>query len=45
MTLPLMGRNRATFSTETEAVTSFWFDEEAPKGEEVGISEGTIALA
>jgi hypothetical protein len=40
-----MGRDRVTFPTETEAVTSFWFDEEALKGDEVGIGEGTITEA
>jgi len=44
-TLHVMGRDRVTFPTETEAVTSFWFDEEALKGDEVGIGEGTITEA
>ena len=30
------------FYTETKAVTSYWFDEEALKGEKVGTWEGTI---
>jgi hypothetical protein len=31
------------FYTETKAVTSFWFDKEAMKGDKVGTWEGTIS--
>ncbi len=40
--LHVMGRDGVMFYTETKAVTSFWFDEEAMKGEKVGTWEGTI---
>jgi malonate-semialdehyde dehydrogenase (acetylating)/methylmalonate-semialdehyde dehydrogenase len=40
--LHVMGRDGVQFYTETKAVTSFWFDEEALKGEKVGTWEGTI---
>jgi malonate-semialdehyde dehydrogenase (acetylating)/methylmalonate-semialdehyde dehydrogenase len=40
--LHVMGRDGIMFYTETKAVTSFWFDEEAMKGEKVGTWEGTI---
>lgn len=40
--LQVMGRNGVMSYTETKAVTSFWFDEEALKGENVGTWEGTI---
>ena len=40
--LHVMGRDGVMFYTETKAVTSFWFDEEALKGEKVGTWEGTI---
>ncbi|MCP4963665.1 MAG: CoA-acylating methylmalonate-semialdehyde dehydrogenase [bacterium] len=41
--LHVMGRDGVMFYTETKAVTSFWFDEEALKGEKVGTWEGTIS--
>ena len=41
--LHVMGRDGIMFYTETKAVTSFWFDEEAMKGEKVGTWEGTIS--
>lgn len=41
--LHVMGRDGVAFFTETKAVTSFWFDEEAMKGEKVGTWEGTIS--
>lgn len=41
--LHVMGRDGFMFYTETKAVTSFWFDEEAIKGEKVGTWEGTIS--
>jgi len=41
--LHVMGRDGVMFYTETKAVTSFWFDEEAMKGEKVGTWEGTIS--
>ena len=40
--LHVMGRDGIMFYTETKAVTSFWFDEEAMKGDKVGTWEGTI---
>ena len=40
--LHVMGKDGVMFFTETKAVTSFWFDEEALKGEKVGTWEGTI---
>jgi malonate-semialdehyde dehydrogenase (acetylating)/methylmalonate-semialdehyde dehydrogenase len=40
--LHVMGRDGVMFYTETKAVTSYWFDEEALKGEKVGTWEGTI---
>jgi malonate-semialdehyde dehydrogenase (acetylating) / methylmalonate-semialdehyde dehydrogenase len=40
--LHVMGRDGVMFYTETKAVTSFWFDEEALKGDKVGTWEGTI---
>jgi malonate-semialdehyde dehydrogenase (acetylating)/methylmalonate-semialdehyde dehydrogenase len=40
--LHIMGRDGIMFYTETKAVTSFWFDEEAMKGNKVGTWEGTI---
>ena len=40
--LHVMGRDGVMFYTETKAVTSFWFDEEAMKGDKVGTWEGTI---
>ena len=40
--LHVMGRDGIMFFTETKAVTSFWFDEEALKGDKVGTWEGTI---
>jgi malonate-semialdehyde dehydrogenase (acetylating)/methylmalonate-semialdehyde dehydrogenase len=40
--LHIMGRDGIMFFTETKAVTSFWFDEEAMKGNKVGTWEGTI---
>jgi malonate-semialdehyde dehydrogenase (acetylating)/methylmalonate-semialdehyde dehydrogenase len=40
--LHVMGRDGVMFYTETKAVTSFWFDEEALKGAKVGTWEGTI---
>ncbi|MDX2343603.1 MAG: CoA-acylating methylmalonate-semialdehyde dehydrogenase [Acidimicrobiia bacterium] len=41
--LHVMGRDGVMFYTETKAVTSFWFDEEAMKGDKVGTWEGTIS--
>jgi malonate-semialdehyde dehydrogenase (acetylating)/methylmalonate-semialdehyde dehydrogenase len=41
--LHVMGRDGIAFYTETKAVTSFWFDEEAMKGDKVGTWEGTIS--
>jgi malonate-semialdehyde dehydrogenase (acetylating)/methylmalonate-semialdehyde dehydrogenase len=41
--LHVMGRDGIMFYTETKAVTSFWFDEEAMKGERVDTWEGTIS--
>jgi len=41
--LHVMGRDGIMFYTETKAVTSFWFDEEAMKGDKVGTWEGTIS--
>jgi len=41
--LHVMGRDGVAFYTETKAVTSFWFDEEAMKGDKVGTWEGTIS--
>jgi malonate-semialdehyde dehydrogenase (acetylating)/methylmalonate-semialdehyde dehydrogenase len=40
--LHVMGRDGVMFYTETKSVTSYWFDEEALKGEKVGTWEGTI---
>ena len=40
--LHVMGRDGVMFFTESKAVTSYWFDEEALKGEKVGTWEGTI---
>jgi malonate-semialdehyde dehydrogenase (acetylating)/methylmalonate-semialdehyde dehydrogenase len=40
--LHVMGRDGVMFYTESKAVTSYWFDEEALKGEKVGTWEGTI---
>ncbi len=40
--LHVMGRDGVIVYTETKAVTSFWFDEEALKGDKVGTWEGTI---
>ena len=40
--LHVMGSDGVRFYTETKAVTSYWFDEEALKGEKVGTWEGTI---
>jgi malonate-semialdehyde dehydrogenase (acetylating)/methylmalonate-semialdehyde dehydrogenase len=40
--LHVMGRDGIMFYTETKAVASFWFDEEAMKGDKVGTWEGTI---
>lgn len=40
--LHVMGRDGVRFYTETKAVTSYWFDEEAMKGDQVGTWEGTI---
>jgi malonate-semialdehyde dehydrogenase (acetylating)/methylmalonate-semialdehyde dehydrogenase len=40
--LHVMGRDGVMFYTETKAVTSFWFNEEALKGDKVGTWEGTI---
>jgi malonate-semialdehyde dehydrogenase (acetylating)/methylmalonate-semialdehyde dehydrogenase len=37
-----MGRDGVAFFTETKSVTSYWFDEEALKGDKVGTWEGTI---
>jgi len=41
--LHVMGRDGVMFYTETKAVTSFWFDKEAMKGDKVGTWEGTIS--
>jgi malonate-semialdehyde dehydrogenase (acetylating)/methylmalonate-semialdehyde dehydrogenase len=41
--LHVMGRDGVAFFTETKAVTSYWFDEEALKGDRVGTWEGTIS--
>jgi malonate-semialdehyde dehydrogenase (acetylating)/methylmalonate-semialdehyde dehydrogenase len=40
--LHVMGRDGVAFYTETKSVTSYWFDEEALKGDKVGTWEGTI---
>ena len=40
--LHVMGRDGVAFFTETKAVTSYWFDREALKGEKVSTWEGTI---
>lgn len=40
--LHVMGKDGVMFYTESKAVTSYWFDEEALKGEKVGTWEGTI---
>lgn len=40
--LHVMGRDGVMFYTETKAVTTYWFDEAALKGEKVGTWEGTI---
>ena len=40
--LHVMGRDGVMFYTETKAVTSYWFDETALKGDKVGTWEGTI---
>lgn len=40
--LHVMGKDGVMFFTESKAVTSYWFDEEALKGEKVGTWEGTI---
>ena len=40
--LHVMGSDGVMFYTETKAVTSYWFDEEALKGDKVGTWEGTI---
>jgi malonate-semialdehyde dehydrogenase (acetylating)/methylmalonate-semialdehyde dehydrogenase len=40
--LHVMGRDGVMFYTETKAVTSYWFDEEALRGDKVGTWEGTI---
>jgi malonate-semialdehyde dehydrogenase (acetylating)/methylmalonate-semialdehyde dehydrogenase len=40
--LHVMGRDGVAFFTETKAVTSYWFDDEALKGDKVGTWEGTI---
>ncbi|MCP3995540.1 MAG: CoA-acylating methylmalonate-semialdehyde dehydrogenase [bacterium] len=40
--LHVMGKDGIMFFTESKAVTSYWFDEEALKGEKVGTWEGTI---
>jgi malonate-semialdehyde dehydrogenase (acetylating)/methylmalonate-semialdehyde dehydrogenase len=40
--LHVMGRDGVMFFTESKAVTSYWFDEEALKGDKVGTWEGTI---
>jgi len=40
--LHVMGRDGVMFFTETKAVTSFWFDKEALKGDKVSTWEGTI---
>ncbi len=40
--LHVMGRDGVAFFTETKSVTSYWFDEEALKGDKVGTWEGTI---
>ncbi len=41
--LHVMGTDGIAFFTETKAVTSHWFDEEALKGAKVGTWEGTIS--
>jgi malonate-semialdehyde dehydrogenase (acetylating)/methylmalonate-semialdehyde dehydrogenase len=41
--LHVMGRDGVAFFTETKAVTSYWFDEEAMRGDKVGTWEGTIS--
>ncbi len=41
--LHVMGRDGVMFYTETKAVTSFWFDKDAMKGDKVGTWEGTIS--
>jgi len=40
--LHVMGRDGIMFFTETKAVTSYWFDDDALKGEKVGTWEGTM---
>jgi len=40
--LHVMGKDGVMFYTESKAVTSYWFDGEALKGEKVGTWEGTI---
>ncbi|MDJ0664876.1 MAG: CoA-acylating methylmalonate-semialdehyde dehydrogenase [Acidimicrobiia bacterium] len=40
--LHVMGKDGIMFYTESKAVTSYWFDEQALKGEKVGTWEGTI---
>ncbi len=41
--LHVMGTDGVAFFTETKAVTSHWFDEEALRGAKVGTWEGTIS--
>jgi len=40
--LHTMGRDGVAFFTETKAVTSYWYNEAALRGEKVGTWEGTI---
>ncbi len=40
--LHVMGRDGIMFFTDTKAVTSYWFDDDALKGEKVGTWEGTM---
>jgi len=40
--LHVMGRDGVLFFTETKAVTSYWFDEDAKSQERVGTWEGTM---
>lgn len=40
--LHVMGRDGIMFFTDTKAVTSYWFDDDALKGERVGTWEGTM---
>jgi malonate-semialdehyde dehydrogenase (acetylating) / methylmalonate-semialdehyde dehydrogenase len=43
--LHVMGKDGIAFFTETKAVTSYWFNEQGPRGPQVGTWEGTMARA